>query len=73
MAYNTENALCYHKDCKDEFGERTHVWKGDGLRVWVDGRFVTLCRPCAIARNANKKKAATKRAYVKRQPTLFDD
>ena len=72
MAYNYHDALCYHTHCTDEHGQRTYVYKGDGLRVWVDGRFVTLCRPCAVARNANKNKGTTKRAYIKRQPTLFD-
>jgi hypothetical protein len=74
MAYAFHDALCYHQDCKDEHGERTHVYKGpdSSIVLWVDGALRTFCVPCGFKRQENKKKAAKKAAYIKRQPTLFD-
>lgn len=74
MAYAYRDALCYHKDCKDEHGERTYVYKGpdSSIVLWVDGALRTFCVPCGLKRLENKKKAAKKAAYKKKQPTLFD-
>ena len=63
MAYNHHNGSCHQ--CSK------WVYKGDGLRIFVNG-WVTMCRPCGIARTTNKSKAVSKKAYIKRQPTLFD-
>jgi RNase P subunit RPR2 len=64
MAYNYNNEYCYQ--CEE------WVWKGEGLRIYVNDMWVTMCRPCATARMNNRKKAAAKRAYINSQPTLFD-
>jgi hypothetical protein len=74
MAYAHHNADCYNKECKDEHGNRTYVYKGpdSSIRLWADGDWRTFCIKCGFARQANKNKAVKKAAYIKRQPTLFD-
>lgn len=74
MAYAHQDALCYNKECKDEYGDRTYVYKGpdSSIRLWADGTWRTFCIPCGIARQANKVKAVKKAAYINKQPTLFD-
>ena len=74
MAYSYYNGDCYNKDCKNEHGEHTYVYKGpdSSIVLWVDGALRIFCVPCGEKRQTNKNKGTSKRAYVKRQPTLFD-
>jgi len=70
MAWNDYNGHC--RQC-GEF-----VYKGNGFRLFVNADakgpkgWDTFCADCARTRQANKNKGASKRAYIKRQPTLFD-
>ncbi len=64
VAYNYHNELCHQ--CSEL------VFKGEGLRIWVkDGGWVTMCQPCGKARTKNKGTAVSRKAAIKRQPTLF--
>lgn len=74
MAYSYHNGDCYNKDCKNEHGEHTYVYKGpdSSIMLWVDGALRIFCVPCGEKRQENRNKAVKKTAYIKRQPTLFD-
>ena len=66
MAYSYHNGFCHQ--C-DEF-----VPKGPDTskRLWADGAWHTFCITCGPVRQTNKNKGTSKRAYIKRQPTVFD-
>ena len=66
MAYSYHNGFCHQ--C-DEF-----VPKGPDTskRLWADGTWHTFCITCGPVRQTNKNKGTSKRAYIKRQPTLLD-
>lgn len=66
MAYSYNNGYCYQCKVFVPKGPDTSKW------VWADGTHRIFCLKCGFARLENKKKAAKKAAYIKKQPTLFD-
>lgn len=72
MAYSYHNGYC--RQC----GEFVPKGPDTSKRLFVNADergpkgWDIFCLPCAAARQNNKNKAASKRAYIKRQPTLFD-
>jgi hypothetical protein len=58
MAYNHHNEYCWHSSCKDEYGDRTFLYKGEGVRLFSDGDWRTFCPSCAQIRKQNKQKHA---------------
>jgi hypothetical protein len=65
MATNHRNEFCVQ--CQEL------TLKGDGSRLQHNGSWRTFCASCAVARQANKNKAVSKAAYIKKQPTLFTE
>jgi hypothetical protein len=66
MAYSFHNGYCHQ--CK----EFVPAGPDTSKRLWADGTWRTFCIECGFARQENKNKGTSKRAYIKRQPTLFD-
>lgn len=66
MAYSFHNGYCYNCKVWVYAGPDTSLW------LWADGTNRIFCLKCGLPRLENKKKAAKKAAYIRKQPTLFD-
>jgi RNase P subunit RPR2 len=66
MAYSFHNGFCHQ--CEEFVPKGPDTSK----RLWANGAWRTFCIKCGPVRQTNKNKGTSKRAYIKRQPTLFD-
>jgi hypothetical protein len=66
MAYSYNNGYCH------QCGEFVPAGPDTSKRLWANGTWRTFCIGCGPVRQTNKNKGTSKRAYIKRQPTLFD-
>ena len=66
MAYSEHNGFCH------QCNEFVPAGPDTSKRLWANGAWRTFCITCGPVRQTNKNKGTSKRAYIKRQPTLFD-